>query len=76
MCANLFSKPKVTSPKVEKVAPAPQAVSSNESAAMSDRAAAEAERLRKRRGFGSTRVAEDRAVLTDAAQSGNRQTLG
>ena len=76
MCANLFKKPKVTTPKVEQVAPAPQAVSQNESAAMSDRAAAEAEKLRKRRGYNSTRVAEDRAVLTDAAQSGNRQTLG
>ena len=76
MCANLLKKPKVTAPKVEQVAPAPTAVSQNESAAMSDRAAAEAEKLRKRRGYSSTRVAEDRAVLTDAAQSGTRQTLG
>ena len=76
MCANLFSKPKVSSPKVEQVAPAPQAVSQSESAAMSDRAAAEAEKLRKRRGYSSTRVAEDKATLMGAAQSGNRQTLG
>ena len=76
MCGNLFGKPKVKSPKVEQVAPAPTAVSQSETAAMSDRAAAEAEKLRKRRGYNSTRVAEDRAVLTDAAQSGNRQTLG
>jgi len=76
MCANLFSKPKVTSPTVEKVAPAPQAVSQSESAAINDRASAEAEKMRKRRGYNSTRIANDRAVLTDTAQGGNRQTLG
>ena len=72
MCANLFNSPK--SPKVEKVAPAPQAVTGAETDAMSDRASAEAERQRKRRGYNATRVAEDRGVLTDNAQG--KQTLG
>ena len=73
MCANLFGGSK--SPKVEKVAPAPQAVTGAETDAMSDRSAAEAERQRKRRGYNATRVAEDRGVLTDTAQ-GTKQTLG
>ena len=68
MC--IISTPK---PKVEKVDPAPQAVSTEETTAMSDRAAAEAEKLRKKRGYAATR-SEDRAVLTDTAQS--KQTLG
>ena len=72
MCANLFGGNKA--PKVEKVAPAPQAVTGAETDAMSDRAAAEAEKQRRRRGYNSTRVAEDRAVLTDTAQG--KQTLG
>lgn len=73
MCGNPFKSP--DAPKIEKVAPAPQAVSQSESSAMSDRAAAEAEKQRKRRGYNSTRVS-DRAVLTDTAQDGSRQTLG
>ena len=74
MCSNLFGGSK--SPKVEKVAPAPQSVSSAETEAISDRSAAEAERQRRKRGYAATRVADDRNVLTDAAQSGTRQTLG
>ena len=74
MCGNLFGGH--SAPKVEKVAPAPQAVSQGETSAMSDRASAEAEKMRKRRGYNATRAANDRAVLTDAAQSGSRQTLG
>ncbi len=73
MCSNLFGS---KSPKVEKVAPAPQAVSNAESDAMGDRAAAEAEKQRKRRGYASTRIADDRTVLTDTANGGTRQTLG
>ena len=72
MCANLFGGSKA--PKVEKVAPAPQAVTGAETDAMADRAAEEAERQRKRRGYNATRVAEDRGVLTDNAQG--KQTLG
>jgi len=67
---------KSSKPKVEQVAPAPTAVSETDTAAMDDRAKAEAEKLRKRRGYASTRIADDRAVLTDAAQGGTRQTLG
>ena len=75
MCGNLFgSKPKVEAPKVEKVAPAPQAVSASDTSAADDRAAAEAERQRKKRGYAATRVADDRGVLTDTAQG--KQTLG
>ena len=73
MCGNLFGSSK---PKVQQVAPAPTPVSETDTAAMSDRARAEAERQRRRRGYNSTRVADDRAVLTDAAQGGARQTLG
>ena len=69
MCSNLFGGSKA--PKVEKVAPAPQAVTSAES---DDRAAADAERQRKKRGYAATRVAEDRNVLTDTAAG--KQTLG
>ena len=36
MCSNLFSKPKVSTPVVEQVAPAPQNVSSSESKAVGD----------------------------------------
>lgn len=70
MCSNLFSSPK---PKVEKVAPAPQAVSQTDTAAINDRAEAEAEKQRRKRGYAATR-ADDRTVLTDAAQG--KQTLG
>lgn len=73
MCGNLFGS---KAPKVEKVAPAPQAMSGAETDAMNDRSAAEAERQRKKRGYAATRVADDREVLTDAAQSGTKQTLG
>ena len=69
MCSNLFGGSKA--PKVEKVAPAPQAVTSAET---DDRAAADAERQRKKRGYAATRVAEDRNVLTDTAAG--KQTLG
>ena len=68
MCANLFKTPK---PQIEKVAPSPQAVTSAET---DDRAAADAERQRKKRGYAATRVAEDRNVLTDTAAG--KQTLG
>ena len=71
MC--IMSTPK---PKVEKVAPAPTAVSETDTAAMDDMAKAEAEKQRKRKGYASTRIADDRAVLTDTAQGGARQTLG
>ena len=76
MCGNLFSRPKVETPRVEQVAPAPQNVTGTDTKAMSDRAKAEADKLRKRRGYNSTRIADDRSVLTDAAQNGSRQTLG
>ena len=74
MCGNLFGGH--SAPKVEKVAPAPQAVSQSETSAMSDRASAEAEKMRKRRGYSATRSAADRTVLTDTAQGSSRQTLG
>lgn len=75
MCSNLFgSKPKVETPKVEKVAPAPQAVTPTDANAIGDRVTAEAEKQRKKRGYAATRVADDRDVLTDSAQG--RQTLG
>ena len=78
MCGNPFKSdtPSYTPPKIEKVAPAPQAVTQNDNTAANERAASEAEKQRKRRGYNSTRVAEDRTVLSDTAQGGSRQTLG
>ena len=77
MCGNLFgSKPKVETPKVEKVAPAPQAVAPTDTGAMDDRVSAENEKQRRKRGFAATRIADDRSVLTDTAQGSGRQTLG
>jgi len=67
---------KTSKPKVEQVAPAPTPMSDTDTGAMDDRIKAEAEKQRKRRGYASTRIVDDRAVLTDAAQSGTRQTLG
>lgn len=71
MC--IMSTPK---PKVEKIAPAPTPVTETDAAAVNNRITDEAERQRRKRGYAATRVADDRAVLTDNAQPGNRQTLG
>jgi len=66
MCGNLFGS---SSPKVEKVAPAPTAVQSNEAQAVSDQVKAD---NRKRRAMvGADQM---RSVLTDTAQG--KQTLG
>lgn len=73
MCGNPF---KSSSPSVQKVDPAPQAVSTTDTAAADERAAAEAEKNRKKRGYAATRIAADRGVLTDTAQSGSKSTLG
>ena len=77
MCGKPFKSdtPSYTPPKIEKVAPAPQAVTQNDNTAANNRASAEAEKQRKRRGYNSTRVS-DNAVLTDTAQGSSRQTLG
>ena len=74
MC--IMKSPKVEQPKVEQVAPAPQAVTPTDTGAMDDRVSAENEKQRKKRGYAATRIADDRSVLTDAAQGGGRQTLG
>ena len=64
-------------PEVEKIPdPAPTPVTQTDAVAQNDRVSADAEKQRKKRGYASTRIADDRAVLTDTAQSGNRQTLG
>ncbi len=76
MCGSLFHSPKIETPKVEKVAPAPQAVTQSETAAMSDRAATENKRRRATRGADWARTRANDSVLTDTATSGNRQTLG
>jgi hypothetical protein len=75
MCGNLFGGGS-SSPKVEKVAPAPTAITPTDTGSQADRMAAEAEKQRKKRGYASTRVADDRSVLTDTAQGGAKQTLG
>ena len=62
--------------EVEKIPdPAPTPISPTDVGSNEARVEAEKERNRKKKGFASTRVA-DNAVLTDTAQSGNRQTLG
>lgn len=74
MCGNLFGGS--SSPKVEKVAPAPTAMSSTDTGAQQDRMDAEAKKQRRKQGYASTRSAEDRSVLTDTAQGGAKTTLG
>jgi len=74
MCGNLFGSS--SSPKVEKVAPAPTAITPTDTGSQADRMAADAEKQRRKRGYASTRVADDRSVLTDTAQGGAKQTLG
>ena len=66
MCGNLF---KTSAPKVEKVAPAPTPVTTQDV----DTGADELAKQKKRKGYAATRIAEDRNVLTD---SGKRTTLG
>jgi len=82
MCINT-SKPKkvVVEKPVEKVVekvtdPSPTVVTPTDTGSADERVAAENERQRRKRGYASTRVAADRSVLTDTAQSGTRQTLG
>lgn len=69
MCSNPFKKP--SSPSVKPVAPAPQAVQTQDV----DATVNEGDRQRRRRGYAATRVADDRAVLTDNT-NGKRTTLG
>ena len=69
MCGNLFGS---KAPKVQKVDPVPQAIAPQETEAISDAA----DKQRRRRGYAATRIAEDRSVLTDSAQTGGRTTLG
>ena len=73
MCIMSSSKP-----KVEKVAPAPTAVpvSETESAAVNNRISEENKRKRNAHGVDWARNQSRETVLTDAVQSGNRQTLG
>ena len=70
MC--IMSTPK---PKVEKVAPAPQQITSDETAAVNDRISAENKRRRAARGADWARNQANDTMLSSAAQSG-RQTLG
>lgn len=69
MCGNPFKSP--DAPKIEKVAPAPTAVQTQEV----DTTVNDGDKQRRRRGYAATRVADDRAVLTDNA-TGKRNTLG
>lgn len=67
MCGNLFGGS--SSPKVEKVAPAPTAVQSNEAQAVSDQV--KSDNKKRRAMVGADQM---RSVLTDTAQG--KQTLG
>ena len=71
MCIMSSSKP-----KVEQVAPTPTPVTETESAAVNNRITEQNKRKRTARGVDWTRNQSREAVLTDAAQTGNRQTLG
>ena len=73
MCGNLFGGS--SSPKVEKVAPAPQEVSQSETAAVNDRISAENKRRRAAQGADWARN-QAKDTLMSQAQSGTRQTLG
>lgn len=74
MCNNPFRSPSYSAPKVEKVAdPMPTAVNTQDVDTTDDKG----DRQRRRRGYAATRVADDRAVLTDnATGTGKRATLG
>ena len=72
MCSNLFGG---SSPKVEKVAPAPTQQTQSETAAVNDRVSADAKRRRAAQGADwETNQAKD--TLMSEAQSGARRTLG
>lgn len=79
MCNNPFKKMRFyhpqphpqPRPQPEPEAPAPQAVQTQDVDATGNEGA----RQRRRRGYAATRVADDRAVLTDNA-TGKRTTLG
>ena len=71
MCGNPFKSPSARAPKIAQVAPAPQAVQTQDVDATGN----EGDRQRRRRGYAATRVADDRAVLTDNT-NGKRTTLG
>lgn len=72
MCNNPFKKMRFYHPQPEPVAPAPTAVQSQDVDTTDDKG----DRQRRRRGYAATRVADDRAVLTDNATGGKRTTLG
>jgi len=69
MCGNPFKSS--SAPKIEQVAPAPTAVQTQDV----DTTGNDGDKQRRRRGYAATRVADDRAVLTDNA-TGKRNTLG
>lgn len=72
MCGNLFgSSPKVESPKVEKVAPAPTAVQSNETQVINDvKKDNKRQRMMAQNGYEGTRS----TILSEAVQG--KQRLG
>ena len=74
MCGNLFGGS--SSPKVEKVAPAPTPQTSTDTAATSSRMNEQDRRRRAAKGADWARNQSRDNVLTDNAQSGTRQTLG
>lgn len=73
MCSNLFGGS--SSPKVEKVAPAPTQQTQSETAAVNDRVSADAKRRRAAKGADWARNQAADTMLSQA-QSGSRQTLG
>ncbi len=79
MCGSLFHSPKVETPKVEKVAPAPQTVTSTETKAINDTAAKKEKRQRAAANTPGGSAQGSRIVansLLGQVQSGTKSKLG
>lgn len=66
---------KVEAPKVQQVAPAPTVVSNSDTGASGSADAEAARQARRKRGFASTQLSNDRSTVLANASSG-RSTLG
>lgn len=76
MCGgSLFGSKKVEAPKVQQVAPAPTVVSNSDIGASGSADAEAARQARRKRGFASTQLSNDRNTVLANATSG-RSTLG
>jgi len=65
-----------TAPKVEQVAPTPQAVTTSDVTDDASGISQEVEKQRKKRGYASTRTSTDRDTIAGMAQAQGKKTLG